>query len=85
MTFHFMTGLWLETMGLEITESIVITEHRRRMPGRRAAQAVREGMTAGRPGRPSPVTPRSISSADGVQHGYLRLPLAAATTPPGAR
>jgi ectoine hydrolase len=26
MTFHFMTGLWLETMGLEITESIVITE-----------------------------------------------------------
>jgi ectoine hydrolase len=27
MTFHFMTGLWLETMGLEITESILITEH----------------------------------------------------------
>ncbi len=26
MTFHFMTGLWLETMGLEITESIVIGE-----------------------------------------------------------
>lgn len=26
MTFHFMTGLWLEDMGLEITESIVITE-----------------------------------------------------------
>lgn len=26
MTFHFMTGLWLETMGMEITESIVITE-----------------------------------------------------------
>jgi ectoine hydrolase len=26
MTFHFMTGLWLEKMGLEITESIVITE-----------------------------------------------------------
>ncbi len=26
MTFHFMSGLWLETMGLEITESIVITE-----------------------------------------------------------
>lgn len=26
MTFHFMTGLWLERMGLEITESIVITE-----------------------------------------------------------
>ncbi|HEY2621454.1 MAG TPA: ectoine hydrolase DoeA [Acetobacteraceae bacterium] len=25
MTFHFMTGLWLETMGLEITESIAIT------------------------------------------------------------
>lgn len=21
MTFHFMSGLWLETMGLEITES----------------------------------------------------------------
>lgn len=26
MTFHFMTGLWQETMGLEITESILITE-----------------------------------------------------------
>ena len=26
MTFHFMTGLWLENMGLEITESIVITD-----------------------------------------------------------
>jgi ectoine hydrolase len=26
MTFHFMTGLWLETMGLEIIESIAITD-----------------------------------------------------------
>ena len=26
MTFHFMTGLWLDDMGLEITESILITE-----------------------------------------------------------
>ncbi|NTH49222.1 ectoine hydrolase DoeA [Agrobacterium rhizogenes] len=26
MTFHFMTGLWLEDMGIEITESIVITD-----------------------------------------------------------
>ncbi|WP_342641030.1 ectoine hydrolase DoeA [Rhodoligotrophos ferricapiens] len=26
MTFHFMTGLWLEDMGLEITESIAITD-----------------------------------------------------------
>ncbi|WP_284262283.1 ectoine hydrolase DoeA [Roseicyclus amphidinii] len=26
MTFHFMTGLWLEDMGLEITETILITE-----------------------------------------------------------
>lgn len=26
MTFHFMTGLWLQDMGLEITESILITE-----------------------------------------------------------
>ena len=26
MTFHFMTGLWLEDMGLEITESILVTE-----------------------------------------------------------
>ena len=25
MTYHFMSGLWLYTMGLEITESIVIT------------------------------------------------------------
>ncbi len=26
MTFHFMTGLWQDDWGLEITESIVITE-----------------------------------------------------------
>ncbi|MAQ86213.1 MAG: ectoine hydrolase DoeA [Maritimibacter sp.] len=26
MTFHFMPGLWMETWGLEITESILITE-----------------------------------------------------------
>ena len=26
MTFHFMTGLWMENWGLEITESIIITE-----------------------------------------------------------
>ena len=26
MTFHFMPGLWLDDWGLEITESIVITE-----------------------------------------------------------
>jgi ectoine hydrolase len=26
MTFHFMSGLWLDDMGLEITESIAITE-----------------------------------------------------------
>jgi ectoine hydrolase len=26
MTFHFMPGLWLESMGLEITESMLITE-----------------------------------------------------------
>jgi len=26
MTFHFMTGLWLQDWGMEITESIVITE-----------------------------------------------------------
>jgi ectoine hydrolase len=24
MTFHFMTGLWMEDWGLEITETIVI-------------------------------------------------------------
>ncbi len=27
MTFHFMTGLWMDDWGLETTESIVITEH----------------------------------------------------------
>ena len=26
MTFHFMTGLWMEDWGFEITESIVIGE-----------------------------------------------------------
>ena len=26
MTFHFMTGLWSDEMGLEITESIIITD-----------------------------------------------------------
>ncbi|KAA3447260.1 ectoine hydrolase DoeA [Mesorhizobium sp. SARCC-RB16n] len=28
MTFHFMTGLWFENWGIEITESILITECR---------------------------------------------------------
>jgi ectoine hydrolase len=27
MTFHFMTGLWMEGWGFEITESIIIGEH----------------------------------------------------------
>jgi ectoine hydrolase len=27
MTFHFMSGLWMDDWGLEITESIVIGEH----------------------------------------------------------
>jgi ectoine hydrolase len=27
MTFHFMTGLWMEDWGFEITESIIIGEH----------------------------------------------------------
>mgnify|MGYP003661171385 FL=1 len=26
MTFHFMTGLWMQDWGLETTESIVITD-----------------------------------------------------------
>lgn len=26
MTFHFMPGLWFDDWGMEITESIVITE-----------------------------------------------------------
>ena len=26
MTFHFMTGLWMEDWGFEITESIAITD-----------------------------------------------------------
>jgi ectoine hydrolase len=26
MTFHFMTGLWMENWGFEITESIAIGE-----------------------------------------------------------
>jgi len=26
MTFHFMTGLWMDSWGLEITESILITD-----------------------------------------------------------
>jgi ectoine hydrolase len=25
MTFHFMPGLWMDTWGIEITESILIT------------------------------------------------------------
>lgn len=27
MTFHFMTGLWLEDWGMEITESIIIKDN----------------------------------------------------------
>ena len=26
MTFHFMPGLWMDTWGLEITESFVVVE-----------------------------------------------------------
>jgi ectoine hydrolase len=26
MTFHFMTGLWMDEWGMETTESIVITD-----------------------------------------------------------
>ena len=26
MTFHFMTGLWMDDWGMETTESIVITD-----------------------------------------------------------
>jgi hypothetical protein len=39
MTFHFMTGLWLEDMGLEITEVDLITEQGR-VSGNDAAQTV---------------------------------------------
>ena len=27
MTFHFMPGMWMDDWGLEITESILITEN----------------------------------------------------------
>ena len=75
MTFHFMTGLWLETMGLEITEIDPDHRDRRRMPGQCAAQAVRQGL---RPHDRSCARRRSrrpsTSTRDGVQHGFLRLP-----------
>jgi ectoine hydrolase len=32
MTFHFMPGLWMDDWGLEITESILITEDGRAQP-----------------------------------------------------
>ena len=75
MTFHFMTGLWLETMGLEITESIVITEIRRRMPLERSPKIVREAMNGLSPEpRPSSIMSTVDFERDGVQHGHLRLP-----------
>ena len=57
MTFHFMTGLWLETMGLEITEVDPDHRNRRRVPGQCAAQAVREGLRPMSLLRPSPIAP----------------------------
>ena len=72
MTFHFMTGLWLETMGLEITESILDHRDRGRMPRRRPPQADRDRLTMTLP--PSPVTPTIDLDAPGAQHGFLRLP-----------
>lgn len=39
LTFHFMTGLWLETMGLEIARELVITETGVECLSRCAAQA----------------------------------------------
>ena len=75
MTFHFMTGLWLETMGLEITESDPHHRDRRRMPRQRAAPALREATERMTPTcAPSPITPTVDLDADGVQHGFLRLP-----------
>jgi ectoine hydrolase len=41
MTFHFMPGLWMDDWGLEITESIVITESG---PADRLANVPREVM-----------------------------------------
>ena len=71
MTFHFMTGLWLETMGLEITESILITDTGVECLANVPRQAPGDRLTL------PPVArhrPPSTSRAPGVQHGFLRLP-----------
>ena len=84
MTFHFMTGLWLEDMGLRDHREHPDHRDRRRVPRERAAQAVREGLThAALPAladhrRPSTSTPTARSTAS------CACPTAA-TTAPGAR
>ena len=39
MTLHFMPALWLDDGGLELSETILITRDRRRVPVQDAAQA----------------------------------------------
>ena len=79
MTFHFMTGLWLEDMGLEITESIVDHRHRRRMPRRRAAPALREGLSDADRSRPALADRRhaSISTRRACSTAFCACPTAA--------
>ena len=83
MTFHFMTGLWLETMGLEITEIDPDHRDRRRMPRQRPPQADRRStdMTACRPRR----SPRRSTSTPPARSTASCACPTAATTAPGAR
>ena len=71
MTFHFMTGLWMEDWGFEITESIRITDGEPECLADVPAQTVCRGVSLM---QPSPIVPTIPLNQDGVHHGFLRLP-----------
>ena len=70
MTFHFMTGLWLEDMKTGDHRIILITETGVDASPMCRAPAGGEGL-----GRDKPSPSLTVDfDRNGVQHGFLRLP-----------
>ena len=68
MTLHFMPALWLDDGGLEITESIVITES-----GYESLANVEQRL-AGEIIWLNPISTNIDFERDGLQHGFLKIP-----------
>ena len=72
MTFHFMTGLWMDDWGFEITESIVITETGAECLADVPRKLFVKDLTRW---RLPPASPPTVPfDEDGAHHGFLRLP-----------